>query len=111
MIGSHPAGDDVAVPGLLVAVNVAVRVPVVAELFTMIAELPASVPVTFSAAVPSTPELSVSVIPVPPVFGASSVNSPVGAIWKPCALSADVPTVASGGVYGSTCHCSTFERL
>ena len=72
---------------MLVAVNVAVCAPVVAELLTMIAELPAKVPITSSAAVPSTPAFNVSVTPVPPVFGASSVNSPVGAIWKPYALS------------------------
>ena len=98
-------------PGLLVAVNVAVCAPVVAELLTISAELPANVPVTCSAAVPSTPALSVSDTPEPPVLGAGIVISPVAAICKPYALSADVPTVDSCDEYGSTCHWSALLLL
>jgi hypothetical protein len=94
-MGSQPAGDDVAVPGLFVAANVAVCAPVVAELLTMIDEFPANVPPSWSAAVPSTPDLSVSVTPVPPLLGASRVPSPVVAILNPYGLSDEVPTVDS----------------
>jgi hypothetical protein len=81
------------VPGLFVAVKVAVCAPVVAELFTMMLEVPGSVPLISSGVVPSVPALSVSEIPDPPVFGAGIVTSPVGATLTPYADSDEVPTV------------------
>jgi hypothetical protein len=56
---------------------------------------------------PADPAFSVSETPVPPVVGAGTVTSPVVAMFMPNAESEDVPTVASGGTYGSTVYRST----
>jgi hypothetical protein len=97
-MGSQPTGAEAVVPGLLEAAKVAVWVPVVAESLTMIAEAPGIVPIKLNAADPTPPASNVSVTPVPPVLGASIVNSPVCAIENPNALREDVPTVESGAM-------------
>jgi len=82
----------------LFAVKIAVCVPVVAELFTMIAELPGRVAETLSGADPSDPDFSVRVMPVPPTLGAGTTISPVVDIFIPNALSEEVPTVDKSGI-------------
>jgi hypothetical protein len=102
VIGSHPAGALVAVPGLLLAANVAVCAPVVTALLTINADLPGTVPLSRSGVVPSVLAFNVSVIPEPPALGAGITTSPVGEILTPNALSEEVPTVDSCETYGST---------
>ncbi len=98
MIGSQPAGALACVPGFVLEANVAVCVPVVAELFTISAEFPGSVPAILSGVIPSVPALRVSETPVPPVAGAGIVTSPVVAMFTPYGDFEDVPTVARSAV-------------